>query len=677
MPSIRKMMRAGLLVVAAALLLSACGGPQAVRPEMEVTARALLAQGRYQEAANEYLRLSAESRPPASDEFAVKAAAALVDAGDLAGARQVLSERLGAEPGPSARAGRDVLLARIALADRDPQGALDRLPPGAERGAGAALERLVRELRIEAYDALGRHLDVAAERVALDPLLKTTEERDRNAFAIWQAVSRLSPAELLQARLPPPDVLGGWLELATIANRAMTDPSTFAAELARWRLSFPAHPAETAVIPELQRLAEAATTRPSHVALLLPLHGSFAAAGRVVRDGFMAAWYDDGANGQQRPVVSVHDSAETDVTALYRQVVAEGADFVVGPLRKAAVTALAQLDDLPVPLLALNYAEAVNAGEATAADAVTPGGSVSTGLAVANDGTTMPTGEPMPALGEPVASSSGEQAADRPLVAAPFYQFALAPEDEARAAAERAWFDGAGRAALITPASPLGARIADAFAERWEELGGLLVARGTYEDDARDLSGPVKSLLNIDRSEERLKRLREVIGRGVKHETRRRQDVDIIMMTGSPTQARQLKPQINFHRAASLPVYATSHVYGAVNDPPRDKDIDGVRFGDMPWVLPEAGRDLALRQQMARAFPSTAGPLSRLHAFGVDAYRLIPNLGRLRVQSFAKVAGATGDLSVDEGNRVQRKLVWAQFIEGQARLLDSGSGLLP
>ena len=35
-----------------------------------------------------------------------------------------------------------------------------------------------------------------------------------------------------------------------------------------------------------------------------------------------------------------------------------------------------------------------------------------------------------------------------------------------------------------------------------------------------------------------------------------------------------------------------------------------VLFGDMPWVLPEAGRDLALRQEVKRAFPSTPASLA-------------------------------------------------------------------
>lgn len=663
MPSIRKMTRAALVAMALALL-AGCGGVQTVQPEMEAQARALLAHGRYYEAANEYLRLAAGASPPVSDEFTIKAAAALVDGGDIPAARRVLDEQLGANLGAQALIARDVLMARIALSERDPQRALDLLPADLERAVGRSLQRAVREIRVEALEALDRHLDAAAERVALERLLDDHDTISANQVGIWEAVSRLSPPELTQARTPPPDVLGGWLELAGIANRAITDPEALARELERWRLDFPAHPAASSIVPELLRIAEMGTTQPAQVALLLPLRGSFANAGEVIRDGFMAAWLDDGQN-TGRPVVTVYDSSEVDVVALYHQAVANGAEFVVGPLQKGAVSMLAAASDLPVPVLALNYVDPLPAADAA-------------GMAI--DGTTGGTPQyPVQPQAEAPADASGDAASDgsSSIVSAPFYQFALSPEGEAENAAERAWFDGATRAALITPDSSLGHRIGDAFAWRWEELGGQLVGREVYADDARDLSEPIQRLLNLDRSEQRLRRLREVIGRGVHHEPRPRGDVDMIMMMGSATQGRQLNPQLSFHRAGDLPVYATSHVYGATPNPSQDLDLNGIRFGDMPWVLPEAGRDLRLRREMASAFPATRSTLRRLQAFGVDAYRLVPHLGRLRAQPFASIPGATGDLSVEEQNRVRRRLVWAHFVDGVPVLLDSGGGLLP
>ena len=54
------------------------------------------------------------------------------------------------------------------------------------------------------------------------------------------------------------------------------------------------------------------------------------------------------------------------------------------------------------------------------------------------------------------------------------YQFGLSPEDEAIQVADRAWTDGFSIAVALTPAGDWGDRIASAFRERWEELGGVL-----------------------------------------------------------------------------------------------------------------------------------------------------------------------------------------------------------
>ena len=61
----------------------------------------------------------------------------------------------------------------------------------------------------------------------------------------------------------------------------------------------------------------------------------------------------------------------------------------------------------------------------------------------------------------------------------------------------------------------------------------------------------------------------------------------------------------------------------------------------------------------------------RLVAFGVDAYRLIPHLGRLQVQPYAPFDGVTGSIVLDESNRVNRALEWAQFRHGRAQPLET------
>ncbi len=63
---------------------------------------------------------------------------------------------------------------------------------------------------------------------------------------------------------------------------------------------------------------------------------------------------------------------------------------------------------------------------------------------------------------------------------AQLYQFALAPEDEARQAAERASLDGHTRALAMVPAGAWGARQLQAFTDRFQELGGTVIRAERY-----------------------------------------------------------------------------------------------------------------------------------------------------------------------------------------------------
>ena len=108
---------------------------------------------------------------------------------------------------------------------------------------------------------------------------------------------------------------------------------------------------------------------PVKVAVLLPLSGSLATAAAPVRDGFLTAYYGE---TRRRPEVNFYDTS-TGAGPAYDRAVAEGNDFVVGPLGRDEVGALFNRAALPVPVLALNRAQA-------------PAGNASFSLAPEDDG---------------------------------------------------------------------------------------------------------------------------------------------------------------------------------------------------------------------------------------------------------------------------------------------------
>ena len=236
--------------------------------------------------------------------------------------------------------------------------------------------------------------------------------------------------------------------------------------------------------------------------------------------------------------------------------------------------------------------------------------------------------------------------------------------------AQRTWLDGHVYALALVPSGPWGERVFNAFRTRWEELGGTLLEHQRYNATDNDFSLPIKRLLDIDDSRRRYRRLHTLLKRNLKYTPRRRKDVDFVFIAAYPRQARQIRPQLKFFHAADLPVYATSHVFTGNLNREKDRDMDGLYFGDMPWVLAESRSHSGLRNDIEPYISSVGRSLQRLFALGIDAFNIIAALNPLRAYPYERFDGETGSLSLDERNRIHRQLTWVRFRSGQPVLID-------
>jgi hypothetical protein len=361
--------------------------------------------------------------------------------------------------------------------------------------------------------------------------------------------------------------------------------------------------------------------QPTQVALLLPFTGKYNDASIAIREGFMAAWYE---SRDDKPIIKIYNTDTENIVARYAQAITEGADFVVGPLQKTAIAKLIEQSDISVTTLVLNQYD----GEYDISNTSSP--------------------SPLPAI----------------------VQFSLSPEEEAKQVAERAWFDGRARAISITTGDERSKRIQDAFASHWQEIGGTLLEQVSIGQDVRELSGPIKSVLNIDQSEQRSKTLRSKLQRSLKTETRRRQDVDLIFMAVPPPIARQLVPQLRYYGTENIALYSISNIYTGNVNPREDSDLNGVLFVDMPWMIDPENEYSPLNRMIERYRKPSLAAYKRLYAFGIDAYRLIPRLAGLSLQPDQQYEGKTGYIKINEQGRVQRRLIWAQFVDGKPELMD-------
>ncbi len=613
------------------LALSGCATspPPAIEPEAAQTAEqpaytpdaTLLARARMAEAqgniviaAQEYRTLAEQSPSPWREHFWLKAASALARGGYIDEARYITDELARQPLPPNQQTELRIVNARIALKQGESSRALQILNAPVSAAISTETRQSLYHLRAEAFDAAGNYLESARQRIELDGLLEGDDARLQNQQRLWQSLTRLN-TEALQSFItePAPNILSGWLELALYVKSSVADPARLEAQLEQWRSRYPAHPAAGQFLDNLIANKDELTGRPQQIALLLPLSGNFAAPAAAVRDGFLAAYYAR----QERsytPDIRIYDTRGEIETGLqlYQQAISDGADFIVGPLNKQLVEQLAQSDTLDTPTLALNYAQ----------------------------------------------SDSHHSK---------LFQFGLLPEDEARQVAERAWLDGHNNAVVLIPEGEWGERMGATFALHWERLSGVVLETQSYEPSKNDFSSPVQKLLNIDESKARYHHLKQLLDADLKFEPRRRQDVDFIFSAAFPRQARQIRPQLKFFYAADLPIYSTSHAYTGVEDLTQDRDMDGIIFCDMPWVLaPRAGSPNW--SEIEAQWQRTAHAFKRLYAMGVDAYRLIPWLRYLRSHREEHLTGETGNLYLDSSNRIHRQLIWARFKGGKARL---------
>ena len=218
------------------------------------------------------------------------------------------------------------------------------------------------------------------------------------------------------------------------------------------------------------------------------------------------------------------------------------------------------------------------------------------------------------------------------------FQFALSPENEAAEAANKGLALGAKRALVLHPNDAWGRRLASAFGVQWRLQGGNLVAQAGFDPAGSNQDGTLSRLMQA-------------------------QDADLLFLVATAEMARKLHPQIRSAANKPLIVISTSHVYSGHFDANADQALVGLYFVDIPWMLDLGGPGpLARRTVMART-DSASGPLARLYAMGIDAYRLAPRLSELEANPGAYHPGQTGGLAVDPLGRLTRQLVLGRFTE--------------
>jgi outer membrane PBP1 activator LpoA protein len=616
------MIRLAMVTVAAAALTGCPSlSPRAQTPPSADAADALARQGDQAGAARMYEALAAQNAGADRNDYVLRATRAYLAARRPEDAARMLAD-LEQPLTPQQSSEKPLLEVELALARGQGLQAWQRISTLTEPRTAPEALRFWR-LKQQAAFAAGRTTEAVLAQIRLERLLPSVQELRQSRISLLAALRDSSEHNVrMDIRSAPDPVVRGWLELGPIAAAAARNPNAAIADIDAWRSRYPNHPASDIVRSELlwQRMQQPAAVSSgspgaAHIALLLPTSGRQAAAATTVRDGFMTAYYQT-PEGQRTPI-NVYDTTDTGIAESVARATQDGANIIVGPLTREEVIAAAGLVIRRPPILALNF---------------------------------LPPSQPAP---------NG------------FFQFALSPEDEARLVARRVLAEGRRNGIAIVPSGDWGTRVLAAFKQELEAGGGDLFASTAIDPAMTDYSDSITTVLRLNESSARHRKLESILGTKLQFEPRRRGDLDFIFAPAKASVERLLRPQLRFHFAGNVPTYATSDAFEP--DPHNNQDLEGLMFPDMPWML---GSDLAdaVRNALQNAYPNGGGPRrNRLFAFGFDAYRMATAL-QAGATNF-QVEGLTGRLTLDPDRRIHRELAWAQIHNGEIRVLPAAGAV--
>jgi len=471
------------------------------------------------------------------------------------------------------------------------------------------------------------------------PIMST--DADLRAFALnqqasiedveilWKKMMSLSKWQLNQVSKKQAPFVKGWQKLLSYAHQFGDNRKQFSRYLSQWQREYPTHPAR--IIAEQLATAELKHIVINNIAVILPLTGNQKLAGNTALQGILAAYKNN-----QAKTLHFIDANTVDWSTLNTQLVNLNIDYVIGPLLKANVDAY------------LSQTNSQTNSQATAQTDVQTNVQVSTQL------------EPLleskiPTLFLNLPSNGTLQP----------YQSALSmhPEDEANQAASTLGLDNYQNPLVISHQDKVSKRIAHAFAKQWLKTTGKNVDI-VYFDKGKQMQNKVKTGLDVDSSQARIKEVKSRLKQTIKAESRNRRDIDMIYVVGSAQQTRLVKPYIDVNTspfAQVIPVFASSRSHSISGDNSANRDLTGLTFTEIPWLLPSDLQNKPLAKLSRTLWPKRSDSLQKIFALGFDSYALIEKITLMQQAPYIRHFGQTGVLKLNESNILTRSLIWGRY----------------
>lgn len=446
-----------------------------------------------------------------------------------------------------------------------------------------------------------RNLTLAAIDAQLRAFAMNPFADNDDVLLLWQSLSQLSQWQIKQLSNMAPPHFKGWRQLLGYVNKFGANMEQVNRYLKQWQRNHPTHPGQLIADSLLNEQPE--EYKPVHnIAVILPLSGNQAVAGEAAQQGVLAAYQ----NAQEKTLHFI-DANRLDWDGLQDIIEQEAIDYVIGPLLKPNVEAFIQ-QGLAVPALLLNLPE-------------------------------------------------------NGFLAPHHSALSMRPEDEAVQAATMLSSKDYRHPMVLSTQDRVSKRIAASFVEQWQLITGQ-TPEIVYFSQENKMQNELKASLDVDLSQQRIKDLDWRIKQTLKTESRNRRDIDMIYLVGSPKDSRLLKPYIDVNIspfAEVIPIYASSRSHSAQVDASDSRDLTGLVFTEIPWLLSSQQQNKALVQMTQKMWPQRSESLQKIFAMGYDSLALVEKIPTMQKKPYVHHFGQTGTLRLDENQVLTRSLLWGRY----------------
>ena len=398
-------------------------------------------------------------------------------------------------------------------------------------------------------------------------------------------------------------IVVAWCDLGLGIRDTQLNSQTRADAYQNWRERYPDHSAaEFAVIPKDVHDVQ---TEKGQIALLLPLEGEYLSPSKKFIEGFLNGYFNSLKTSEDnRQTIKIFNSSEDGILNSYQDAMKLNPQIIIGGFRQSEAKDLLSLETYEVPTIILNDFDQLNYPEREN-----------------------------------------------------LFFFSNSQGDEISHIISDMWYRGIQSVIVITPDHLWGLQASEAFQSGWLARGGNILDTVIFNQDTRDFTDLLKRPLHIDTSEKRGLFLKRFVNSKLDLSSRRRNDIDGIVLFAYSDKARQIKPALNYLFANDIPVYSSSRIYSDVEEPNLYRDLDDIKFAGMPWSL-----EGSLQQELN--IDETLHPEYRqLYTRGFDSFLLTQNLSEPSFAQNIPLLGATGVLRL-KNNMVTKDPYWYQFKNG-------------